>query len=175
MAKFNEKLKELNITEEQVSKGLRDKISNYKSTQQAYLETKKDESIDDTVKQELKDSLDNLDNKLVVAIEKWFKNKDAQSERMKKKQEQLRAERGGGSSNAEEEEEDDNSDKDDDSDFREQERAEYERRKAQYIRMVEQQRQQQQQLPKKKSGKGVWILVGLVAVVTFGAVILKDK
>jgi hypothetical protein len=174
MAKFNEKLKELNITEEQVSKGLRDKISNYKSTQQAYLETKKDESIDDTVKQELKDSLDNLDNKLVVAIEKWFKNKDAQSERMKKKQEQLRAERGGGSSNAEEEE-DDNSDKDDDSDFREQERAEYERRKAQYIRMVEQQRQQQQQLPKKKSGKGVWILVGLVAVVTFGAVILKDK
>ena len=174
MAKFNEKLKELNITEEQVSKGLRDKISNYKSTQQAYLETKKDESIDDTVKQELKDSLDNLDNKLVVAIEKWFKNKDAQSERMKKKQEQLRAERGGGSSNAEEED-DDNSDKDDDSDFREQERAEYERRKAQYIRMVEQQRQQQQQLPKKKSGKGVWILVGLVAVVTFGAVILKDK
>ena len=173
MAKFNEKLKELNITEEQVSKGLRDKISNYKSTQQAYLETKKDESIDDTVKQELKDSLDNLDNKLVVAIEKWFKNKDAQSERMKKKQEQLRAERGGGSSNAEEED-DDNSDKDDDSDFREQERAEYERRKAQYIRMVEQQRQQQQ-LPKKKSGKGVWILVGLVAVVTFGAVILKDK
>lgn len=171
MAKFNEKLQELNITEEQLSKGLREKISTYKVAADS-LKTAKADGADEETLSDAKNDLAKLDEKLVKSIEQWFKNKDAQAERMKKRMEEKKS----GKTDMKDDESDFQDDEEEQRRLQEQKRIEYLRRKAEFQRMQQQQQQNQQvQEPKKKGGKGVWILVGLVAVVTFGAVILKDK
>jgi hypothetical protein len=177
MAKFNEKLQELGLTENEVSKSIKTKIKDYKQAFETYTEAG---SSDET----LRISLEKLDDKIVATIEKWFANKDAQAERMRAMREKREAKKNSGETPAkkpvkkeeiiEEEEEEEEEENDDDEELARREelrRQEFLRRKAAY-----QAQQQQQELaqPKKKS-KAIWVLAGLVAVVTLGAVILKDK
>jgi hypothetical protein len=177
MAKFNEKLQELGLTENEVSKSIKTKIKDYNQAFETYTEAG---SSDET----LRTSLEKLDDKIVATIEKWFANKDAQAERMRAMREAREAKKNSGEAPAkkpvkkeeiiEEEEEEGEEENDDDEELARREelrRQEFLRRKAAY-----QAQQQQQELaqPKKKS-KAIWVLAGLVAVVTLGAVILKDK
>jgi hypothetical protein len=177
MAKFNEKLQELGLTENEVSKSIKTKIKDYNQAFETYTEAG---SSDET----LRISLEKLDDKIVATIEKWFANKDAQAERMRAMREAREAKKNSGETPAkkpvkkeeiiEEEEEEGEEENDDDEELARREelrRQEFLRRKAAY-----QAQQQQQELaqPKKKS-KAIWVLAGLVAVVTLGAVILKDK
>jgi hypothetical protein len=177
MAKFNEKLQELGLTENEVSKSIKTKIKDYNQAFETYTEAG---SSDET----LRISLEKLDDKIVATIEKWFANKDAQAERMRAMREAREAKKNSGEAPAkkpvkkeeiiEEEEEEGEEENDDDEELARREelrRQEFLRRKAAY-----QAQQQQQELaqPKKKS-KAIWVLAGLVAVVTLGAVILKDK
>jgi hypothetical protein len=185
MAKFNEKLQELQLTENDASKAIKTKIGQYNNILKSYLEEK--ENGNDN--QKLKKSLDDLDDKITSSIEKWYANRDAQSERMKKMREAREAKKANepaaskikpAAIKEEEEQDNDNDDDDDDDDDFEERRAEQERKLAEYRlrRAAEMQQreymQQQQPEPKKKS-KAIWVLAGLVAVVTLGAVILKDK
>jgi hypothetical protein len=177
MAKFNEKLQELGLTENEVSKSIKTKIKDYNQAFETYTEAG---SSDET----LRTSLEKLDDKIVATIEKWFANKDAQAERMRAMREAREAKKNSGEAPAkkpvkkeeiiEEEEEEEEEENDDEEELARREelrRQEFLRRKAAY-----QAQQQQQELaqPKKKS-KAIWVLAGLVAVVTLGAVILKDK
>lgn len=177
MAKFNEKLQELGLTENEVSKSIKTKIKDYNQAFETYTEAG---SSDET----LRTSLEKLDDKIVATIEKWFANKDAQAERMRAMREAREAKKNSGEAPAkkpvkkeeiieeEEGEEEENDDYEEELARREElRRQEFLRRKAAY-----QAQQQQQELaqPKKKS-KAIWVLAGLVAVVTLGAVILKDK
>ena len=176
MAKFNEKLQELGLTENEVSKSIKTKIKDYNQAFETYTEAG---SSDET----LRISLEKLDDKIVATIEKWFANKDAQAERMRAMREKREAKKNSGETPAkkpvkkeeiiEEEEEEEEEENDEEELARREElrRQEFLRRKAAY-----QAQQQQQELaqPKKKS-KAIWVLAGLVAVVTLGAVILKDK
>jgi hypothetical protein len=177
MAKFNEKLQELGLTENEVSKSIKTKIKDYNQAFETYTEAG---SSDET----LRISLEKLDDKIVATIEKWFANKDAQAERMRAMREAREAKKNSGETPAkkpvkkeeiiEEEEEEGEEENDDEEELARREelrRQEFLRRKAAY-----QAQQQQQELaqPKKKS-KAIWVLAGLVAVVTLGAVILKDK
>jgi hypothetical protein len=176
MAKFNEKLQELGLTENEVSKSIKTKIKDYNQAFETYTEAG---SSDET----LRTSLEKLDDKIVATIEKWFANKDAQAERMRAMREAREAKKNSGEAPAkkpvkkeeiieeEEEEEEENDDEEELARREELRRQEFLRRKAAY-----QAQQQQQELaqPKKKS-KAIWVLAGLVAVVTLGAVILKDK
>jgi hypothetical protein len=176
MAKFNEKLQELGLTENEVSKSIKTKIKDYNQAFETYTEAG---SSDET----LRISLEKLDDKIVATIEKWFANKDAQAERMRAMREKREAKKNSGEAPAkpvkkeeiiEEEEEEGEEENDDEEELARAEelrRQEFLRRKAAY-----QAQQQQQELaqPKKKS-KAIWVLAGLVAVVTLGAVILKDK
>jgi hypothetical protein len=177
MAKFNEKLQELGLTENEVSKSIKTKIKDYNQAFETYTEAG---SSDET----LRTSLEKLDDKIVATIEKWFANKDAQAERMRAMREAREAKKNSGETPAkkpvkkeeiieeEEGEEEENDDYEEELARREElRRQEFLRRKAAY-----QAQQQQQELaqPKKKS-KAIWVLAGLVAVVTLGAVILKDK
>jgi hypothetical protein len=177
MAKFNEKLQELGLTENEVSKSIKTKIKDYNQAFETYTEAG---SSDET----LRTSLEKLDDKIVATIEKWFANKDAQAERMRAMREAREAKKNSGETPAkkpvkkeeiiEEEEEEGEEENDDEEELARREelrRQEFLRRKAAY-----QAQQQQQELaqPKKKS-KAIWVLAGLVAVVTLGAVILKDK
>jgi hypothetical protein len=177
MAKFNEKLQELGLTENEVSKSIKTKIKDYNQAFETYTEAG---SSDET----LRISLEKLDDKIVATIEKWFANKDVQAERMRAMREKREAKKNSGETPAkkpvkkeeiiEEEEEEGEEENDDDEELARREelrRQEFLRRKAAY-----QAQQQQQELaqPKKKS-KAIWVLAGLVAVVTLGAVILKDK
>jgi len=175
MAKFNEKLQELGLTENEVSKSIKTKIKDYNQAFETYTEAG---SSDET----LRTSLEKLDDKIVATIEKWFANKDAQAERMRAMREAREAKKNSGEAPSkkpvkeeiieeEEEEEEENDDEEELARREELRRQEFLRRKAAY-----QAQQQQQELaqPKKKS-KAIWVLAGLVAVVTLGAVILKDK
>jgi len=178
MAKFNEKLQELGLTENEVSKSIKTKIKDYNQAFETYTEAG---SSDET----LRTSLEKLDDKIVATIEKWFANKDAQAERMRAMREAREAKKNSGEAPSKkpvkeeiiEEEEEEEEEEDD---YEEQlalsrreelRRQEFLRRQAAY---QAQQQQQQSTQPKKKS-KAIWVLAGLVAVVTLGAVILKDK
>jgi hypothetical protein len=179
MAKFNEKLQELGLTENEVSKSIKGKIKNYNE----YLQSYTDGGSSD---EKLKANFEKLDGNIVASIEKWFANKDAQAERMRAMREKREAKKNSGEAPAkkpvkkeeiieeEEQEEEENDDYEEQIELARREalrRQEFLRRQAAY-----QAQQQQQQLaqPKKKS-KAIWVLAGLVAVVTLGAVILKDK
>jgi hypothetical protein len=170
-------LQELGLTENEVSKSIKTKIKDYNQAFETYTEAG---SSDET----LRISLEKLDDKIVATIEKWFANKDAQAERMRAMREAREAKKNSGETPAkkpvkkeeiiEEEEEEGEEENDDEEELARREelrRQEFLRRKAAY-----QAQQQQQELaqPKKKS-KAIWVLAGLVAVVTLGAVILKDK
>lgn len=85
MAKFHEKLQELNLSEDALSKRIKDNINAYKKLEDAINGVK--ESIGDTTDDEekedleselveLEESLDEVDNKLVTDIIKFDKNKE---------------------------------------------------------------------------------------------------
>lgn len=191
MAKFNEKLRELGITEEQVSKGLKEKIKGYNESLATY-KNAKSSGVDEAELSELKSALDKMDAKLVDTVERWHRNKDAQSERMKQRQADIKS----GNAPAptpkksakpvQVNDDDDDDMKDDDVDIQEDKQRrleqkrlqaeEYWRKKQAYEQQQAYlaQQQQQQQQPKKKSN-AIWIVAGIVAVVTLGAVVLKDK
>jgi len=185
MAKFNEKLQELGLTENEVSKSIKTKIKDYNQAFETYTEAG---SSDET----LRISLEKLDDKIVATIEKWFANKDVQAERMRAMREKREAKKNSGEAPAkkpvkkEEIIEEEKEEEDDDNEEQQKElqrQQELIRRRKAYERQVYEQ-QLQAQLQKdneemakieKKKGRGIWILAGLVAVVTLGAVILKDK
>jgi hypothetical protein len=180
MAKFNEKLQELGLTENEVSKSIKTKIKDYNQAFETYTEAG---SSDET----LRISLEKLDDKIVATIEKWFANKDVQAERMRAMREKREAKKNSGETPAKKpvkkeeiiEEEQEEGEEDDDYEeelarAEELRRQEFLRRKAAYQAQQQQLQEQQTAQPKKKS-KAIWILAGVVAVVTLGAVILKDK
>jgi cobalamin biosynthesis Mg chelatase CobN len=191
MAKFNEKLRELGITEEQVSKGLKEKIKGYNESLATY-KNAKSSGVDEAELSELKSALDKMDAKLVDTIERWHRNKDAQSERMKQRQASIKSGNAPAptpkkSAKPVQVNDDEDDMKDDDVDIQEDKQKrleqkrlqaeEYWRKKQAYEQQqayLAQQQQQQQQQPKKKSN-AIWIVAGIVAVVTLGAVVLKDK
>ena len=189
MAKFNEKLRELGITEEQVSKGLKEKIKGYNESLATY-KNAKSSGVDEAELSELKSALDKMDAKLVDTVERWHRNKDAQSERMKQRQADIKSGNAPAPTpkkSAKPQVNDDEDDmKDDDVDIQEDKQRrleqkrlqaeEYWRKKQAYEQQQAYlaQQQQQQQQPKKKSN-AIWIVAGIVAVVTLGAVVLKDK
>lgn len=178
MAKFNEKLQELGLTENEVSKSIKGKIKNYNE----YLQSYTDGGSSD---EKLKANFEKLDDNIVATIEKWFANKDAQAERMRAMREKREAKKNSGETPAkkpvkkeeiieeEKEEEEDDDDYEEELARREERRQEFLRRQAAY--QAQQQQQQQQLAQPKKKSKAIWILAGVVAVVTLGAVILKDK
>jgi hypothetical protein len=178
MAKFNEKLQELGLTENEVSKSIKGKIKNYNE----YLQIYTDGGSSD---EKLKANFEKLDDNIVATIEKWFANKDAQAERMRAMREKREAKKNSGETLAkkpvkkeeiieekEEEGEEDDNDYEEELARSKERRQEFLRRQAAY--QAQQQQQQQLAQPKKKSN-AIWILAGVVAVVTLGAVILKDK
>ena len=158
MAKFNEKLQEVGLSKSKLSRVIQLKIDKHNKLVSEGADAEALEKLDN----EITDNIQTLVNKRQAKPPKEQKPKVVKQEEVE-----------------EEEEEEEAEEEEDDEEYEREYQRKMQEQKERYRMREEYERslalRQQQQQPEPKKSKAIWLLAGLVAVVTLGAVILKDK